>query len=118
MDTINDWKNTDPDNFQYGRELRGGVFEFKEFDRQTFMSKFYELKAMPYEEAEKFIVADFNSTDFWKHERVNLSDYTEQEIEDHISGYYKDLDEVKDIYEDEWMFIVAECIFEQESGLY
>lgn len=118
MDTINDWKKTDPDNFQFGRELRGGVYEFKEFDRQTFREKFQELRKIPYEKVEEIITADFDNVDFWKHERVNLADYTEQELEDHISSYYNDLDEVKEIYGDEWMFIVAECIFEQESGLY
>ena len=118
MDTINDWKKTDPDNFQFGRELRGGVFEFKEFDRHTFRIEFFRLNHLPYKEAEVMLTADFDGDEFWKHQRVNLADYTEQEIESHISSYYNDLDEVKEIYGDEWMFIVAECIFEQENGLY
>ena len=49
---------------------------------------------------------------------IDLSEYTFAEIERHISSYYKDLKEVYDIYPESALWIMAECIFEQESELY
>lgn len=113
-----DFKQTDADNFQFGREIRGGVFQFKEFLRDMWPDRFKALKTMPYDESIKIIEGIFEDTSFWCDMEINLSDYNETAIENHISAYYKDLDELKEIYGEDWMFIVAECIFEQESGLY
>jgi hypothetical protein len=40
------------------------------------------------------------------------------EITGAISGYYNSLEELKSIYGDDSNWVIAECIFEQESGLY
>ncbi len=45
---------------------------------------------------------------------IDVSLMTPKEIQEAISGYYKDLDEVKQIYGDDWEQIVAECEFEQQ----
>jgi len=44
---------------------------------------------------------------------VDLNDYSNEEIEEYISGYYKDTAVLKDSYPDNWAQIIAECIFEQ-----
>ena len=87
------WVNTDPDNEQYGRKLHDGHYEFKEKDR--------------FNEEEEWIIID-----------ILLSMYTEEQIENHVSAYYCSLAELKEQCGDDWEWIVAECIFEQESGLY
>jgi hypothetical protein len=91
-----DWVCTDLDNKQYGRQLSETKFEFKEKNRGL----------LDYDEDE---IIEFG---------VDLSDYSEKEIEEVISGYYSCLDELKAIYVEDSNWIIAECIFEQESGLY
>jgi hypothetical protein len=82
---------TDPDNKQYGRQLSPTKFEFKEKDR--------------FDDGEIEMIID-------------LEAYSDKEKESHISAYYSSLQEVKEIYGDEANWIIAECIFEQESGQY
>jgi hypothetical protein len=93
---ITDWVCTDLDNEQYGRQLSETRFEFKEKNRGL----------LDYEEDE-FI--EFG---------VDLSDYSEKEMYDVARTYYGSLDELKEQCGDSWKWILAECIFEQESGLY
>ena len=102
-----DWKCTDLDNKQYGRQISEKVFEFKE---KNPMAEFDE------DEDE---IIEFE---------VNLDDYTSQEIENHINTYGYTLFKPKGFtftavnifeqYGEEANWIIAECIFEQESGLY
>ena len=91
-----DWVCTDLDNEQYGRQLSETKFEFKEKNRG---------------------LLDYDEDEFI-HFGVDLSDYSEKEIEEAISGYYSSLDELKAIYIKDSNSIIAECIFEQECGLY
>jgi hypothetical protein len=91
-----DWICTDLDNKQYGRQLSETRFEFKEKNRGL----------LEYDEDE-FI--EFG---------VNLSDYSEKEIGEVARNYYSSLDELKEKYGKNWQWILAECIFEQENGLY
>ena len=49
---------------------------------------------------------------------MNLDNYTEGEIENHILAYYDSIEEIIEIYGEDSEWIIAECIFEQESGLY
>ena len=44
---------------------------------------------------------------------VDLNDYSNEEIEEYVSGYYKDTVVLKDSYPNNWAQIIAECIFEQ-----
>ena len=91
-----EWICTDPHTVQYGRQIDTRIFEFKEKNRG--LSEYGE---------EEFIEI-----------YVNLDNYTEGEVEEHISPYYTDLNEIFNIYGEDADWIIAECIFEQESGLY
>lgn len=90
------WICTDSDNEQYGRKIANGVYEFKEKNRG--LSEY---------EPEEFIEIS-----------IFLAQYSEEKINSHISAYYDSIDQIKRFYGDDWEWIVAECIFEQESGLY
>lgn len=49
-----------------------------------------------------------------KHVKVDFDSLTDEEIQSGICGFYHSLDNVKEIYGDCWMQIVAECIAENE----
>jgi hypothetical protein len=91
-----EWICTDLDNEQYGKQLSETKFEFKEKNRG-------------------FI--DYDENEFIEFV-VDLSKYSEKEIDDFARTYYVSLDELKQQCGDSWQWILAECIFEQESGLY
>lgn len=91
-----DWECTDLDNEQYGRFISDRIYEFKEKNRG--LSEYGE---------EEFIEI-----------YVNLDNYTEGEVEEYTSPYYDSIEEIIEIYGDSSDWIIAECIFEQESGLY
>ena len=84
------WVCTDPDNHQYGRQIGDTIFEFKEKDPMG----------------------------HWPEMVIDLKSYTETQQEHFVSGYYTNLQEVFDEYGDFADWIIAECIFEQKSGLY
>lgn len=44
---------------------------------------------------------------------VDISDYSEDEQEAYVEGYYKSLADVKTQYPNDYAQIIAECIFEQ-----
>lgn len=46
-------------------------------------------------------------------ELMDFDDYTDDDLEEGVKSYYKNLDEVKSIYGDDWKQIALECIFEQ-----
>ena len=113
-----DFKCTDADNFQYGRKVKEGVYEFREFDRASYMTAFEGLKKMDYDKANKEIKAIFDADEFFVEVTVVLSHYSQAEIKKYISAYYESLEALKEIYGEDSECIIAECIFEQESGLY
>lgn len=93
-----EWICTDPDNEQYGRQISERIFEFKERSKGLYEDG--------YEEGE-FIEMT-----------INLDHYTQEEVLNHISAYYEDLNEIFNIYGEDANWIIAECIFEQESENY
>ena len=105
------WTCTDPDSFQYGRRVCEGVYEFKEFDRNNYV-------ILP-NEVSKFLDTQENKTnpEIWVCRIIDLSNYSEDQIKEYIKPYYNSIQQIKDDYED-WQWIIAECIFEQENGLY
>jgi len=109
------WKLTDPDNHQYGREVSPGVFQFKEFDRNNYISR---NTGDDYEEEKRFIDRVFDDNEFWIEDTIVLTNFTDKEIRGHVSAYYNSLEALKEIYGKDSDFIIAECIFEQSSGLY
>lgn len=90
------WKCTDLDSQQYGRQISETIYEFKEKNRGL----------SGYDEDE-FIELT-----------INLDNYSTDEIDNYISSYYSDIHELENIYGIDSDWIIAECIFEQESGLY
>jgi hypothetical protein len=113
MDTEKEipWTCTDPDNYQYGRRLSTYKFEFKEFDRGEFPEEFKLLKN------KKKNIMSFGA-DYFIGWIVNLETCTMTEIMDRTESYYDNLDEIAEQYGKDFTWIVAECIFEQDSGLY
>ena len=90
MQQLDVWVCTDPDNKQYGRWLGDGRYQFKETD---FDGESVELE-------------------------IDLSQYSEEEMGDNVGAYYNSVEELKSIYGEDSAWIIAECIFENESGLY
>jgi hypothetical protein len=102
------WTCTDPDNHQYGRKVKDGVYEFKEWIGGGKLD----------ESIEETIKQEFDNPGCWEQDTISLSDYTEEQIESHVTSYYDSLTHLKEIYGDSWEWITAECIFEMESCLY
>ena len=101
------WTCTDPDMFQYGRRLSTYKFEFAEFDRDSF---------------DKPDSVNLEEVDFdgmgWIRWIIDLEKRSMKEIMSHTESYYGNLDEIAAQYGKDFSWIVAECIFEQDSGLY
>lgn len=110
MITNNGWICTDPDNLQFGRKLSEGHYEFKEFDRNSI--------PLPKGDKMGFAKRHFEESEFWIQEDIFLAHYSAEKIKSHVSAYYSSVEEVKKEYLGAWEWIVAECIFEQESSLY
>ena len=112
MDTqtteIENWICTNGSTQQYGRMIREGVYEFKEWIGGCELGMTIDQMA----------TRDFEKPECWEQKEVSLVDYNEVEIESNISSYYDSLDQIKEEYGDghggseSWMWIVAECIFE------
>jgi hypothetical protein len=112
------WTCTDPDNFQYGRKISDGVYQFKEFDRLSENEVFGKLKAMSYDRARGIVEENFNVPRYWEEDTIVLANFSKEAIAGHISAYYDSVEQVHEIYGDDAEWIIAECIFEQQSGLY
>ncbi len=100
MKTYNQqWTCTDPDNKQYGRQLSERVFEFKEKNR------YHDL--------------DHDNSEGEEIEMtINLDQYSENSMYDMVCAYYG-YDAFKEFLKtNEGLWIIAECIFEQESSQY
>lgn len=85
------WICTDPNMNQWGRKIKDKVYEFKQ-------DIIYPDGSIVEEEAE-----------------IDLNNYTEEEINDHLSAYGWSIEQLKEensLGDAEWL--MAECIFEQE----
>lgn len=91
-----EWVCTDGSLDQWGRQISENVYEFKERNRG---------------------LDDYDKDEFIQI-TIDLDDYSSTYVEDCISAYYTGIDEVKSTYGEDFEWIIAECIFEQESGLY
>lgn len=81
-----EWKLTDPNCNQYGRQLRNNVYEFKE---------------------DRVINPKTGETETYQ-SVIDLNDYTEEEMQNILDAYGLNL------YETE-KWIIAECLFEMED---
>jgi hypothetical protein len=103
------WQLTDYDNQQYGRAISDTEFEFKEFDRRNY-NLIDELEKL----GEKgFYDMYFSYDEYWIISKIDLNDYIRAEQLNICLAYYprKEFTSLTN-------WIIAECIFEQESGLY
>ena len=48
-------------------------------------------------------------------ETYNLSELSDEEINEGVMGFYDSLDALKEMTPDDWKQIAAECIFEEEA---
>lgn len=85
-------KFTDLDTEQLAIKISEDIWLYSEYDENNI------LLAEPYR-TEFMYFDDFSTTEFQ---------------EDAISGYYGSIDEVKEIYGNDWKQILLECAFEQE----
>ena len=103
------WQLTDYDNQQYGRCIDDFTFEFKEFDRGNYNLD-DELTLLG--EAD-FYDKYFFYDEYWIIEKIDLRDYTLEQQKKYYEAYYPENE-----FNTLTNWIIAECIFEQESGLY
>lgn len=103
-----EWTCTDPDNFQYGRKISDGVYQFKEWIGGAKLE-------VP---VGKTIKECFDEPGDWEEDTIVLTNFNDEEIANHVSAYYDSVEQVHEIYGDDAEWIIAECIFEQQSGLY
>jgi hypothetical protein len=113
MQEEREWMCTDPNNLQYGKKVAEGHYVFREFDRNNYLREF---KYFSYDTIH--LLGIWSNDEYWIEMDIVLKHYESEEIEDHVSAYHKNVEEVKEIYGDDAEWIIAECIFEQESLLY
>ena len=88
---MTNWILTDPDCYQYGKKINDTIWEY------------IELRE----------VGDFSSPFYWVYRSyIDLDDYTSEEIDNYVTGYYENVNEVHEIYGDDANQIIIECIFE------
>ena len=91
MKGCNGWIQTDSDCYQYCKKLNDNCYWY------------IELRE----------VGDFENPFYWVYAtQMDLEFYTDDEIADYITGYYDDVEQIREIYGDEANQIIAECIFE------
>ena len=86
------WLSTDPNCNQYGRKIGERKYEFKQ----------------DWNYGGKIVL---------EQDEIDLNDYTDEQINDHLSPYGWSIDQLKDensLEDAEWL--MAECIFEQTAG--
>lgn len=52
---------------------------------------------------------------YFRSDVLDIKDFDEKAQREAVSGYNDSLEEVKEIYGDDWQMIVLECAFEQEA---
>ena len=88
-----EWKCTDPDVNQWGRQLGEGIYEFYDDDTPYTVVK----------------LADYTPEE--KEEAINAYGYTLDLNQDKRNNFTY----IKSLYPDDWEWIIAECIFELEQ---
>lgn len=101
------WVETDPDNFQFGRQIGQGIYEFKEFDHFALFPN--EVESL--DEAK-------GMAGYWTQEIIDLSQISDELKESVASSYYGSLDWLKEQCGYSWEWILDECIFEHEYMSY
>lgn len=97
---MNSWYCTDDDCMQYCKKNNERSFNF------------IEMVWLDVSKDDMHSDKEYTVKSAW----IDLNDYSEHDMECAISGYYKNLQEVRETYHEEAKQIIAECIFEQMYG--
>jgi hypothetical protein len=109
------WSCTDPDNLQYSKENQDGTYAFREFDKFHYPDEFKQVLRGAIN-----LAVDLKPR-YWVTMTIDLDGYTIDEIDQLLKTYGYIGNETG------WVDgcgcqltneIIAECVFEQESGLY
>jgi hypothetical protein len=109
------WVCTDPDSLQFRYNNDDGTFMFMEFDRHEWPEVFAQIERHEINES-----VDLHPR-YWISDTIDLKEYSAEDQEHFTKPYgytWKPggfLDETGEFISDD---IIAECIFEQENGLY
>lgn len=109
------WDCTDIDSLQFKTYIGDGTYKFKEFSRFEYTKQFNQIVNGQVD------IHLFAASIFWIEDTIKPESYTIEQVTSILSPYgYK---KVKDGWIDDCgdaitLAIIAECIFEQESGLY
>lgn len=95
---MNEWICTDNDSLQHIRENDDGTYNCIEM---VWLDTCEGDEGYPDKE---YVV---------KTALIDLNDYTEEEKEIAVSGYYESLNDLKEVYGEESNSIIIECIFEE-----
>lgn len=111
---IAEYQQCDANTFQYGfYNEKSDTYFFREFNRDRFSFQYNRLKECKIELHEIWF-----HDQMWVEEHIDLNEYSDKEKEDFMLGYYSSFEEMKEIYGEDYKFILAECIFEQTNRLY
>lgn len=114
----NAWEPTDPDHLRFGQtdEEDIKIFYFRQFDCDKFPKLFQQLLDYGIE----FLMSDnsiWDDAKYWIEKQIDLSKYTLSQMNDWVKPFYPSgLTEVVEKYGSSSEFIVADCIFEQQSA--
>ena len=102
---VNEWVNTDPDEGQFCRKISDTEFEY------------IQLKDMTDKPHSKRLLEVLNDktkvTDWWQDE-IDVTEYTEEQIESNVSPYGEILEGSEGAYRNQ---LIAECIFDTDITL-
>jgi hypothetical protein len=132
----NNWICTDPGNLQFVNENFTNEFEFREYRLKDEIPEYIQNIVDKFKsDVSKhiWILTSLNEPDkVGKLSQIDLllqcmdcytgtidiDDYSLKDMKEAISAYYSSLDEVIEKYGYDSEKIIAECIFEQKTGLY
>lgn len=112
------WTCIDPDNYQYGRKISNGLYEFRELGLSYWPDENEELTA-------EELAAIWANTEAWVSKTIDLTHYSLAQREDYARTFYGSLAELyasveepsaTDMEEGHW--VLAECIFEQTADYF
>lgn len=80
-------------------QLKAEGFTLTDDDTNQWVKKITETNFLVYDNENEF--------------DIELTDYSDEELDDYIAAYYPSLPEMREIYGDNANWIIAECIAEQ-----
>ena len=111
------WICTDPDNFQFCKEVSYLEFTYKEFDQLSYDLSKHISSSFLDNDVTDFLTKCWNIPSYWIEMDINVNDYSDEQKSDCVSGYYTK-QEFEDMLKNREYQLIAECIFEIESGQY